>query len=51
MAARRALIVTCGAYQDPKLSDLRSPAVDGDRLAAVLRDPAIGDFIVETALD
>ena len=51
MATRRALIVACSAYQDPKLSDLRSPAVDADRLAAVLRDPAIGDFVVQTALD
>jgi Caspase domain len=48
---RRALIVATGRYDDPKLRRLRAPASDAEQLAAVLRDPAIGDFEVEIAQD
>lgn len=48
---RRALLVAVGAYDDPKLHDLRSPAIDVERLALVLGDPAIGDFQVESLRD
>jgi Caspase domain len=51
MSARRALIVATGAYRDEKFRELRAPAADADRLVRVLRDPAVGDFEVETALD
>src|SRR5262249_33363355 len=51
MANRKALIVATGSYQDPKLSQLRAPAADADRLADVLRDPSIGDFEVDIAID
>ena len=49
--ARRALIVATGTYEDAKLRSLRSPAADARGLAAVLEDPEIGDFAVETMLD
>ncbi|MEA2311608.1 MAG: hypothetical protein QOE28_1576 [Solirubrobacteraceae bacterium] len=49
--ARYALIVANGAYRDPKLSRLRTPTVDAERLADVLRDPSIGDFDVDLAVD
>ena len=48
---REALIVAVSDYRDPKLSKLRSPATDADRLAAVLRDPEIGGFDVELVAD
>lgn len=48
---RRALIVATGEYGDEKFRQLRAPAVDAERLAEVLGDPAIGDFEVEIALD
>jgi Caspase domain len=51
MNGRRALIVATGAYRDAKLRQLRAPAADAERLAHVLRDPAIGDFDVDVALD
>jgi hypothetical protein len=51
VAARRALIVATGTYQDPKLRQLRAPAADADLLALVLRDPSIGDFEVDIAVD
>jgi predicted RNA-binding protein with RPS1 domain len=49
--ARSALVIGVGTYQDPRLSDLRAPAVDTERLAAVLRDPRVGEFAVETVID
>ena len=51
MAGRYALIVANGAYRDPKLSRLRTPTTDAERLAGVLRDPRIGDFDVELSVD
>jgi ABC-type branched-subunit amino acid transport system substrate-binding protein len=49
--ARRALIVATGAYGDEKFRQLRAPAADAERLAEVLGDPAIGEFVVDVALD
>ncbi|MGC9669130.1 caspase, EACC1-associated type [Planosporangium sp. 12N6] len=51
MTARRALLVACAEYRDPKLRTLRSPVHDVDGLAAVLSDPAIGGFEVETLIN
>jgi hypothetical protein len=48
---RYALIVANGTYSDAKLSRLRTPTRDAEELARVLRDPAIGDFEVELAVD
>lgn len=48
---RHALIVATARYDDPKLSALRAPAADAERLAAVLSDPAKGAFAVQTLLD
>ena len=50
-AGRHALLVAISRYRDPKLRQLRAPAADAERLAAVLADPAIGDFDVEVARD
>jgi hypothetical protein len=51
MTARRALLVACSEYQDPKLRTLRSPVHDVDGLGAVLSDPAIGGFEIETLVN
>ncbi len=48
---RSALVIGVGTYEDPRLSDLRAPAIDTERLAAVLRDPAVGEFAVETVMN
>jgi hypothetical protein len=48
---RHALVVATARYDDPKLSALRAPAADAERLAAVLSDPAKGAFAVQTLLD
>lgn len=48
---RRALVVANFEYQDPILRRLASPAEDAKELAAVLRNPAIGGFEVETLLN
>jgi hypothetical protein len=48
---RSALIVASDTYTDPRLRRLRAPASDARALAAVLRDPAIGDFEVRTLLN
>jgi hypothetical protein len=48
-AGRYALIVATGKYADPKLSALRSPDRDADRLAKALRDPKIGAFEVDVS--
>ena len=48
---RYALIVAESNYRDPKLRKLRAPTADAGRLATVLKDPDIGSFEVETALD
>jgi hypothetical protein len=47
--ARDALIVAVADYSDRKLRQLRAPAVDAERLARVLRDASVGDFLVEVA--
>ena len=41
-----ALLIAADRYQDPELSQLRSPARDAERLAATLSDPAIGGYQV-----
>jgi hypothetical protein len=48
---RRALIIASRDYQDPGLSQLRSPAHDAEALARVLGNPRIGGFDVTTLLD
>ena len=48
---RSALIVGSDQYADPRLRRLRAPANDARALAAVLRDPEIGDFEVRTLLN
>jgi len=47
-AGRYALLVAVGEYDDPSLDQLRAPEQDVDRLAAVLEDPAVGNFTVRT---
>jgi PQQ-like domain/Caspase domain len=49
--ARSALIVAADQYTDPGLRRLRAPGSDARALAAVLRDPGIGDFEVRTLLN
>jgi ABC-type branched-subunit amino acid transport system substrate-binding protein len=51
IGTRRALIVATGEYRDEKFRQLRAPAVDAERLAEVLGDPAIGEFEVDVALN
>jgi len=48
---RRALVVANFEYQDPILRRLASPPEDAKELAAVLRNPGIGGFEVETLLN
>ena len=48
---RSALIIATDQYTDPGLRRLRAPASDARALAAVLRDPDIGDFEVHTLLN
>ncbi|MFK3980927.1 TCP-1/cpn60 chaperonin family protein [Micromonospora sp. NPDC050397] len=50
-AGRYALLVATGEYADPSLDRLRAPQQDVRRLAAVLADPAIGNFTVRTLRD
>jgi chaperonin GroEL len=50
-AGRYALLVAVGAYDDPSLDQLRAPEQDVERLAAVLEDPAVGNFTVRTLSD
>ena len=45
--SRLALIVATDEYDDPSLHQLSSPASDAEALAAVLGDPALGEFEVE----
>jgi hypothetical protein len=49
--ARSALIVASDAYSDPGLRQLRAPASDAQALAAVLQNPQIGGFQVQTLLN
>ena len=48
---RSALIIANDTYTDPRLRRLRAPSSDARALAAVLRDPGIGDFEVRTVLN
>ena len=48
---RSALIVASYGYTDPGLTRLRAPVQDAEALAAVLGDPAVGGFEIETVLD
>jgi Caspase domain len=49
--SRSALVVASDTYVDPSLSQLHAPASDAEALAAVLRDPMIGDFQVSTLMN
>jgi Caspase domain len=51
MSGRYALIVATDTYEDPKLRRLRTPALDAESLAGVLRDAEIGGFSVELSLN
>jgi len=44
MSDRLALIIANSEFDDPKLSQLRTPSRDAEALTEVLRDPAIGAF-------
>jgi hypothetical protein len=46
MSRYRALLISAGTYQDPKLDQLRSTATDADALAHVLLDRSISKFEV-----
>jgi TonB family protein len=46
-----ALIIASSQYQDSVLRQLVAPAQDAEALAAVLRNPAIGGFEVETLVN
>ena len=46
MSDRLALIIANSEFDDPKLTRLVTPGRDAEALAAVLHDPAIGDFNV-----
>jgi hypothetical protein len=51
MSGRYALIVATDTYADPKLRRLRTPALDAESLAGVLRDEAIGGFTVDLSVN
>jgi caspase domain-containing protein len=48
MGSRHALIVATDQYSDAGLRELAAPSHDAEALAAVLSDPAVGDFDVST---
>lgn len=48
---RFALLVATATYEDPKFRQLRAPVHDIEALRAVLEDPQIGDFEVQTLFD
>jgi hypothetical protein len=48
---RTALVVATGTYEDSSLRELRAPVHDTEAFVRVLRDPAIGDFRVNTLID
>lgn len=48
---RSALIIASDSYTDPGLRQLRSPASDARALTAVLQDPTIGNFQVQTLMN
>lgn len=47
MGSRYALIVATDQYSEPGLRELAAPARDAEALAAILADPAVGDFDVK----
>jgi hypothetical protein len=51
ISGRYALIVATDTYEDPKLGRLRTPALDAESLAGVLRDDRIGGFEVQLSLN
>src|SRR3954463_3590627 len=51
MAGRFALIIASADYEDPGLRRLAAPTRDAEQLAAVLGDPAVGDFDVEIVVN
>ena len=48
---RTALLVVTDTHVDPTFGALRAPRTDADALAAVLRDPRIGGYAVETLVN
>jgi uncharacterized caspase-like protein len=48
---RSALIVASYEYEDPGLTRLRAPVQDAEALAAVLGDPEVGAFEIQTVLN
>jgi hypothetical protein len=50
-AKKSALIIANSEYEDPSLRKLVAPTQDAEALAAVLQDPAIGGFEVQTLLN
>ena len=48
---RSALIVASYEYEDPGLTRLRAPAQDAEALAAVLGNPEVGAFEIQTVLN
>jgi hypothetical protein len=51
MTRRRALLVACADYGDPRLDRLRSPVHDVEVIAGLLGDPVIGGYDVRLLLD
>jgi caspase domain-containing protein len=51
MSRYRALLISAGTYQDPKLDQLRSTATDAEALAHVLLDRSISKFEVMQLTD
>lgn len=50
-AKKSALIIANSEYEDPSLRKLVAPTQDAEALAAVLQDPAVGGFEVQTLLN
>ena len=48
---RLALLIATSKYSDPALQQLRAPGHDARDLAAVLSNPQIGGFTVQTLID
>lgn len=51
MGVRKALLISAQKFEDPKIRQLKSPAIDTRELARVLGDPGIGGFEVQQAHD
>ena len=49
--AKRALIIATGAYDDPDLTPLQSPELDGKRLAGLLSRADVGGYEIEECYD